>query len=76
MITLEPKPHKAIHYFNGIVKLHKEYEFVVSKSVNGEVKYKVESINPPEEGEVFEVIEGTILNHCTTHGVGEIKKES
>jgi hypothetical protein len=41
MIEIDRKPHKTIEYFNGILKADRDYKFVLSKSINGKVEYKV-----------------------------------
>lgn len=75
MIKTDPKPHKKIDYYFGVILLDVEYKFEVSKHTNGEVRYKVESIDPLLEGQAYEIVEGSIINHCMREGVGQVENK-
>lgn len=41
MIDIDRKPHKTVEFFHGVYKADQDYKFVLSKSINGKVEYKV-----------------------------------
>ncbi len=75
MIKTEAKPHKHIDYYYGEVTLDVIYKFEVAKYTNGEVKYVVTSIEPHVEGKAYEIVEGSIINHCLINGIGQIENK-
>jgi hypothetical protein len=75
MIKTDPKPHKKIDFYYGVIILDREYKFEVTKHTNGETKYKVESIEPKVEGQAYEIVEGSILGHCQREGLGQIENK-
>lgn len=75
MIKTEPKPYKVVDYYRGEIMLDVLYKFEVTKNTNGEIKYAVHSIEPSVEGKAYEIVEGSIINHCLRNGLGQIENK-